>query len=77
MHADFKCLEIFGEHLHSNDTSFIKSLKGLVHPKMKMILLFTPPQATLGVYDFLLSDESIRSYIKNHPGSSKLYCCSQ
>ncbi len=31
-------------------------LKGLVHPKMKIILLFTHPQAILGVYDFLLSD---------------------
>ncbi len=39
---------------------------------MKMILLFTHPQAILGVYDFLLSDESSRSYIKNCPGSSKL-----
>ncbi len=38
--------------------------KGLVHPKMKISLLFTHPQAILGVYDFLLSDESNRSYIK-------------
>ncbi len=50
--------------------------KGLVYPKMKMILLFTHPQAILGVHDFLLSDESNRSYIKNCPGSSKLYHCS-
>ncbi len=39
---------------------------------MKMILLFTSPQTILGVYDFLLSDEFSRSYIKNGPGSSKL-----
>ncbi len=37
---------------------------------MKMILLFTHPQAILGVYDFLLSDESNQSYIKNCPDSS-------
>jgi len=29
-------------------------LKGLVHPKMKIIQFFTHPQAILGVYDFLL-----------------------
>ncbi len=34
--------------------------KGLVHPKMKI-----SPYFTLGVYDFLLSDESNRSYTKN------------
>ncbi len=42
-----------------------------------MILLFTHPQAILGVYDFLLSDEFNQSYIKNCPGSSKLYNCSK
>ncbi len=51
-------------------------IKGLVHPKMKIRLLFTHPQA-IGVYDFLLSDESNRSYIKNCPGTSKLYHCSK
>ncbi len=56
---------------------FTDNVKGLVHPKMKMILLFTHPQAILGVYDFLLSDKSNQSYIKNCPGSSKLYHCSQ
>ncbi len=44
---------------------------------MKIILLFTHPQAILCVYDFLLSDEYNLSYIKNGPGSSKLYHCSQ
>ncbi len=39
--------------------------KGLVHPKMKISPWFTHPQGILGVYDFLLSDKSIRSYIKN------------
>ncbi len=33
---------------------------------------FTHPQGILGVYDFLLSDESNRSNIQNCPGSSKL-----
>ncbi len=50
--------------------------KGLVHPNMKIILCFTHPWGILGVYDFLLSDESNRSYIKKCPGSSKLYHCS-
>uniref|UniRef100_A0A671NDR0 Lens intrinsic membrane protein 2.1 n=1 Tax=Sinocyclocheilus anshuiensis TaxID=1608454 RepID=A0A671NDR0_9TELE len=40
-------------------------LKGLVHRKMKIMLCFTHPRSILGVYDFLLSDESSRSYIKN------------
>uniref|UniRef100_A0A8C1BNK8 RNA cytidine acetyltransferase n=1 Tax=Cyprinus carpio carpio TaxID=630221 RepID=A0A8C1BNK8_CYPCA len=40
------------------------------------VLLFTHPQAILGVYDFLLSDKFSQSYIKNCPGTSKLYHCS-
>ncbi len=40
---------------------------------MKISLCFTHPQSILGVYDFLLSDESNRSYIKNCPGPSKPY----
>ncbi len=32
---------------------------------MKTTPWFTHPQAILGVYDFLLSDESNQSYIKN------------
>ncbi len=40
---------------------------------MKMILFFIHPQSILGVYDFLLSDESNRSYIKNCADSSKPY----
>ncbi len=32
---------------------------------MKIIPCFTHPRGILGVYDFLLSDESNRSYIKN------------
>ncbi len=55
---------------------FKNNIKGLVHPKMKISLLFTHPWGILGVYDFLLSDESNWSYIKNCPGSSKLYHCS-
>ncbi len=51
-------------------------IKGLVHPKIKMILCFTHPGAILGVYHFNLSDESNQSYIKNCPGYSKRYCCS-
>ncbi len=48
------------------------SIKRLVHPKMKISSCFTHPQGILGVYDFLLSDESNRSNIQNCPGSSKL-----
>ncbi len=54
----------------------VSQFKGLVHSKMKFLLftlLFTHPQAILGIYDFLLSDESNRSYIKNCSGSSNLY----
>ncbi len=47
--------------------------KGLDHPKMKISPWFTHPQGILGVYIFLLSDESNWSYIKKCPGSSKLY----
>ncbi len=47
--------------------------KGFVHPKIKISLWFTHPRGILGVYDFLLSDEFNRSYIKNCPCSSKLY----
>ncbi len=45
----------------------------LLHPKMKISPCFTHPQGILGVYDFLLSNESSQSYIKNCPWSSKLY----
>ncbi len=44
------------------------AVKGLVHPKMKISLCFTHPRGIRGVYDFLFSDESNRSYIKNCPG---------
>ncbi len=37
--------------------------KGIVHQKMKITPWFTHPQAILGVYDFLLSQEYNRSYI--------------
>ncbi len=37
---------------------------------MKISLCFTHPQSILGVYDFLFSDESNQSYIKNGPGPS-------
>ncbi len=40
---------------------------------MKIDLWFTHPQANLGVYDWLLSDEYNQSYIKKCPGSSRLY----
>ncbi len=51
-------------------------LKGLFHPQLKISPCFTHPQGILGVYDFLLSDESNRSYIKICPGYSKRYNCS-
>ncbi len=41
---------------------------------MKISLCFTHPRGILGVYDFLLSDESNRSYIKNCPGYSRYHC---
>ncbi len=40
---------------------------------MKIISLFTHPQAIRSVYDFLLSDKYNWSYIKKRLGSSKLY----
>ena len=45
------------------------SFKGLVHFEMKISPSFTHPQAILGVYDFLLSDEHNQRYIKGlvHP----------
>ncbi len=49
------------------------TFKGIVQPKMKIKLWSTNPQAILGVYDFLLSDEYNQSSIKKCPGSSKLY----
>ncbi len=41
----------------------------IVHPPQKISPCFTHPQSILGVYDYLLSDESNQSYIKNwvHP----------
>ncbi len=39
------------------------TFKWLVHPKITS-LCFTRPQCILGVYDSLLSDESIQSFIK-------------
>ncbi len=38
-----------------------------------MSLCFTQPQSVPGVCDFLLSDKSNLSYIKNGPGPSKPY----
>jgi len=45
---------------------------GLVHFKMKITPIFTHPQAILGVYDFLLSDEHNQRYINKYPDASKL-----
>ena len=53
--------------------NYLSTAKGLVHPKMKSIPSFTHPQAILGVYDFLLSDEYNQSYINKHPDASELY----
>ncbi len=39
---------------------------------MKISPCFTHRQGILGVYDFLLSDESNRSYIQNCPGSFRM-----
>ncbi|XP_058647536.1 inter-alpha-trypsin inhibitor heavy chain H3-like isoform X3 [Onychostoma macrolepis] len=51
------------------------SLKVLVHLKMKISLCFTHSQSILGVYDFLLLDESNWSYIKNCPGPRTSEIC--
>jgi len=48
-------------------------VKGLVHFKMKITPSFTHPQAILGVYDFLLSNEHNQSYINKYPDASKFY----
>jgi len=40
---------------------------------MKITPWFTHPQAILGVYDFLHSDENNLSYINNHPDDPELY----
>ncbi len=40
---------------------------------MKISPPFTHPQAILVIYDFLLSEESNRSYIKKHPCFFKFY----
>jgi len=39
---------------------------------MKITPSFTHPQAILGEYDFLLSDEHNQSYINKYPDASKL-----
>ncbi len=52
-------------------------IKGLLHPKMKISLCFPHSQGILGVYDFLLSDKSNQSYIKNCPGYSTHCHCSR
>jgi len=49
------------------------SFKGLVHFQMKISPSFTHPQAILGVYDFLLSDEQNQRNINKYPDASKLY----
>jgi len=47
--------------------------KGLIHFHMIITPSFTHPQAILGVYDFLLSDEHNRRYINQYPDTSELY----
>jgi len=49
----------------------LSTLKGIVHPKMKITPWFTHPEAILHVYDILLSDVYNLGYIKKCPGSSK------
>ncbi len=43
---------------------YVTTLQGLLHPKMKICLCFTHHRGILGVFDFLLSDESDQSYIE-------------
>ncbi len=59
--------------LPKGNCDMLKLVKGIVHTKMKITPWFTHPQAILGVYNCLLSDEYNQSYIKKYPGSSKLY----
>jgi len=40
---------------------------------MKISQSFTHPQAILGVYDFLLSDEHNGRYFNKYPDASELY----
>jgi len=47
--------------------------KRLVHFKIKVTPSFTHPQALLGVYDFLLSNEHNQSYINKYPDLFELY----
>ncbi len=49
------------------------TFKGLVHPKIKISPCFTHPQCILGIYDFLLLNESNWSNKKNCLGFFKLY----
>ncbi len=51
----------------STDGQKFGIIKGIVHPKVKITLWCTHPQAILGVYDFLLKDEYSQSYIKAFP----------
>jgi len=41
----------------------LEVLKGMVQPKMKIILWFTPHQAIQGVHDYPLSDKNNQNYI--------------
>jgi len=52
-------------------------IKGLVHFKMKISPSFTHPQAILGVYDFVPSDEHSLRNINKYPDSSELYNSSE
>jgi len=57
----------------SKAARFNRDSKGLVHFQMKITPSFIHPQAILGVYDFLLSDEHNRRNINKYPDTSKLY----
>jgi len=48
-------------------------IKRLVHFQMKISPSFTHPQAILGVYDFVLSDEHNQRNINKYPDASELY----
>ncbi len=60
---------LFGLFQHQSD----QILNCLIRSDTLQLVCFTHAQGNLGVYDFLLSDESNRSYIKTCPCSSKLY----
>uniref|UniRef100_A0A673KXR9 Protein kinase C n=1 Tax=Sinocyclocheilus rhinocerous TaxID=307959 RepID=A0A673KXR9_9TELE len=47
-----------------NESEFALIVKGVVHPKMKILSFFTHPQVVLNLYEFLSSVEHKRRYVE-------------